>query len=174
MRHGRTADALQHANADGLYEAILKRGQVPARDLAATGSGQAAKGLSPYFAKVVALKPRLGATEAGSTFAKCLHWFDHDRFNPEVHGILKPGGCIAAWGYDIMTFPEKQRAQEELHQLFTFTLGPYWHPRVDHVWQHYKGRLGLSTWSAYNSYREDRPSEPAPGKISAGSPIVVA
>jgi len=41
-----------------LYEAILKRGKLPARDLAvdaATGSGQAAKGLSPYFAKVIAL-----------------------------------------------------------------------------------------------------------------------
>lgn len=65
--------------------------------------------------------------------------FDHDRFYPEAHRILKPGGCLAAWGYDLMTFPEKQRAQEELHKLFTFTLGPYWHPRVDHVWQHYKG-----------------------------------
>ncbi len=65
--------------------------------------------------------------------------FDHDRFYPEAHRILKPGGCLAAWGYDLMTFPENKRAQEELHKLFTFTLGPYWHPRVDHVWQHYKG-----------------------------------
>ena len=41
-----------------LYEAILKRGKLPARDLAvdtATGSGQAAKGLSSYFTKVIAL-----------------------------------------------------------------------------------------------------------------------
>ncbi|KAL0042994.1 hypothetical protein WJX79_006293 [Trebouxia sp. C0005] len=31
--------------------------------------------------------------------------------------------------------PENQRPQEELHKLFTFTLWPYWHPRVDHVRQ---------------------------------------
>lgn len=41
-----------------LYEAILKHGHLPARDLAvdvATGSGQAAKGLSSYFSTVLAL-----------------------------------------------------------------------------------------------------------------------
>ncbi len=41
-----------------LYETILKRAHLPARGLAidiATGSGQAAKGLSTYFANVVAL-----------------------------------------------------------------------------------------------------------------------
>ncbi|DBA78306.1 TPA: hypothetical protein ACH3X2_008252 [Trebouxia sp. C0005] len=40
-----------------LYESILKRGKLPARDFtvgAATGSGKAAKGVSP-FAKVIAL-----------------------------------------------------------------------------------------------------------------------
>jgi len=199
-----------------LYETILKRGKLPARDLAvdaATGSGQAAKGLSPYFAKVVALDHdseqlkhaphlpnvtfKLGAAEDTGlenntadviAVAAGLHWFDHDKFYPEAHRILKPGGCLAAWGYDLMTFPENKRAQEELHKLFTFTLGPYWHPRVDHVWQHYKdieppqalfssqhvqlkvdttmtlsALVGLvSTWSAYNSYRGDRPCEPDP------------
>lgn len=41
-----------------LYDAILKHGHLPARDLAidiATGSGQAAKGLSSYFSTVMAL-----------------------------------------------------------------------------------------------------------------------
>lgn len=64
---------------------------------------------------------------------------DHDKFYPEAHRILKPGGCLAAWGYDLLTFPDNQEAQELLHKLFSVTLGPYWHPRVDHVWQHYKG-----------------------------------
>ena len=41
-----------------LYKAILHRAKVPARDVAvdiATGSGQAAKGLSNYFTKVIAI-----------------------------------------------------------------------------------------------------------------------
>lgn len=41
-----------------LYKTILHRAKVPAQDIAvdiATGSGQAAKGLSVYFSKVVAL-----------------------------------------------------------------------------------------------------------------------
>ena len=64
---------------------------------------------------------------------------DHDKFYPEAHRVLKPGGCLAAWGYDLLTFPDNKEAQELLHKLFSITLGPYWHPRVDHVWQHYKG-----------------------------------
>lgn len=41
-----------------LYKAILQQAKVPAQNLAvdvATGSGQAAKGLSIYFSKVIAL-----------------------------------------------------------------------------------------------------------------------
>lgn len=45
-------------NPPELYKAILHRANLPAHELAidiATGSGQAAKGLSTYFSKVIAL-----------------------------------------------------------------------------------------------------------------------
>ena len=33
------------------------------------------------------------------TVAQALHWFDLDRFWPEVQRVLRPGGFFAAWGY---------------------------------------------------------------------------
>ncbi len=72
--------------------------------------------------------------------------FDHDQFYPEAHRILKPGGCLAAWGYDLLSFPHKQAASSLLNNLFHVTLGSYWHARLEHVKQHYKGvsgRIGI-------------------------------
>ena len=65
--------------------------------------------------------------------------FDLDMFYPEAHRILKPGGCLAAWGYDMLTFPDKHDAQDLLHRFSTVILAPYWNEKVKHVWHHYKG-----------------------------------
>ncbi|HEX8986719.1 MAG TPA: class I SAM-dependent methyltransferase [Rhodocyclaceae bacterium] len=36
------------------------------------------------------------------TVAQALHWFDFDRFYAEVRRVLKPGGVLAAWTYQLL------------------------------------------------------------------------
>ena len=50
---------------------------------------------------------------------------------------------MAAWGYDLMTFPDKQGASDLLHNFFNVTMGPYWDRRLEHVKHHYKGRCAV-------------------------------
>lgn len=90
----------------------------------ATGNGQAAVSLAKYFEKVIATDASRqqidNAFEADNieylvapaeeiyfedetvdmvTVATALHWFDHERFFPEVNRVLKHGGVFAAWSY---------------------------------------------------------------------------
>lgn len=99
----------------------------PARERAldcATGNGQAATGLARHFREVVAIdasaeqiqqamaRPNVTyrVAEAESTglpdrsfdvvaTACGLHWFDRDRYYPEVSRLLRPNGVFAAWTY---------------------------------------------------------------------------
>jgi len=89
-----------------------------------TGSGQAAVALAQWFEAVEATDvsaqqiahavphPRVNysvqpaehtrfADESFDliTVAQALHWFEFDRFWPEVHRVLRPGGLFAAWAY---------------------------------------------------------------------------
>jgi SAM-dependent methyltransferase len=103
----------------------------PARDRAldcATGNGQAAIGLAGHFREVVAVdasaeqirqavpRPnvsyRVAPAEAtglpdasfDAVSAACgLHWFDRDRYYPEVERLLRPRGVFAAWTYSRFT-----------------------------------------------------------------------
>jgi SAM-dependent methyltransferase len=98
-----------------------------AHDLAwdcATGNGQAALGLAPYFRAVLAtdasrqqvgqarIHERVAYVVApaersplanGSvdivTVAQAVHWFDLERFYAEVRRVSKPGGVLAVWCY---------------------------------------------------------------------------
>lgn len=102
----------------------------PSRRLAwdcATGNGQAAAGLVGRFEQVIATDaseaqlrhaephPRItyrhahaeaSGLEAMSvdlvTVAQALHWLDHAAFFAEVRRVLRPGGVIAVWGYDLI------------------------------------------------------------------------
>jgi SAM-dependent methyltransferase len=99
----------------------------PAKNLAwdcGTGNGQAANLLAEHFAKVIATDPsesQLSAARQHSrvtyalsdehapfiadasidlvTAAQAIHWFDLDRFYPEVNRVLRPDGIIAVWSY---------------------------------------------------------------------------
>lgn len=91
-----------------------------------TGSGQAAVGLAGYFDHVIATDPSAeqirnafrhpnvtyreataedSGIESGTidlvTAAQALHWFDTERFFGEVGRVLKPGGVVAVWSYEL-------------------------------------------------------------------------
>ncbi|HEX2996129.1 MAG TPA: class I SAM-dependent methyltransferase, partial [Anaerolineales bacterium] len=91
-----------------------------------TGNGQAAVGLAKYFDKIYAtdasaeqiarayphdkveyhVEPAehvsLGASSADLvTVAVAIHWFNFDEFYREVKRVLKPGGILAAWTYNL-------------------------------------------------------------------------
>lgn len=58
--------------------------------------------------------------------AQALHWFAFDRFYAEVRRVLKPGGLIAAWTYQLLR--AEPAVDALLADFYTHTLGPYWPP----------------------------------------------
>jgi SAM-dependent methyltransferase len=98
-----------------------------AHDLAwdcATGNGQAALGLAPFFRGILATdashqqvgqarphdqiayvvapaerSPLPNSSVDLVTVAQAVHWFDLGRFYDEVRRVAKPGGVIAVWCY---------------------------------------------------------------------------
>lgn len=91
----------------------------------ATGSGQAARALTPFFEQVIATDPsdaqiaaadsdpkvdyRIAPAEASGlddnsidliTVAQALHWFDIPGFLNEVQRVLTAGGVLAIWCYE--------------------------------------------------------------------------
>lgn len=115
----------------------------------ATGSGQAAAGLSPHFKKVVATDASTGQIAHASgpdnvafqvsqaelsgledlcvdliTVAQAAHWFDLPAFYAEVRRVLKPKGVIALWGYGRLVLPDNLDAPFE--HFYSGILGPYW------------------------------------------------
>jgi SAM-dependent methyltransferase len=90
----------------------------------ATGNGQAAIGLAPFFERIIATdasaeqiaraRPNARiqyrtapAQDSGLpaqsvalvTVGQALHWFEVDAFYIEARRVLKPGGLLAAWCY---------------------------------------------------------------------------
>ncbi len=124
----------------------------PARNRAwdaATGSGQAAKGLAAIFGDVIAtdasaeqirharpcrgVRYHVSASEhvpiASHTVdltlaAQALHWFDSDAFFGEVRRVSRPGGVLAAVCYGLF------RCEPELDRLidhfYSVVLGDFW------------------------------------------------
>jgi ubiquinone/menaquinone biosynthesis C-methylase UbiE len=118
----------------------------------ATGSGQAAIALAPYFDRVIATDasatqiaharphPRIeyrvvpaeesGLVEASAdliTVAQALHWFDLDRFYAEARRVLTVRGVLAVWSYD-NPIVDDSALDAALQHFNTVTLGPYWPP----------------------------------------------
>lgn len=121
------------------------------------GSGQATQGLADHFDAVIATDPsgeqlthappiprtvwqQVSAEESGLpdasvdavVIAQALHWFDLERFWPEVRRIVRPGGIVAAWSYAF-----QQTGVPELDTLLreytTDTVGKFWPPEREHV-----------------------------------------
>lgn len=126
----------------------------------ATGSGQAALGLSPYFDTIfatdaseeqirnayphqniqyhVATAYQSGLPESSIdlvTAAQALHWFEFDTFFSEVKRVLKPSGLLAAWCYGVPNItPELDPVVEDLYFKI---IGPYWPAEREYVDKEY-------------------------------------
>lgn len=125
------------------------------------GSGQAAGDLQDYFdfveatdvsaAQIANAPPyervRFSAQPAESTdfadnafdavcVAQALHWFDYDKFWPEVKRVLRPRGIFAAWGY---SWPRIDQAiDNELEESLLSVIEPYWAPQNKALWDGYR------------------------------------
>ena len=127
----------------------------------ATGNGQAARSLAPYFERVVATDASAGQIEAAAaangiefrvapaeasglepgtvdlvTCAQALHWFDIDAFFAEARRVLAPGGVLAAWCYGNCVIDP---ACDRVVQGFYRALDPWWPPEREIVESGYAG-----------------------------------
>jgi ubiquinone/menaquinone biosynthesis C-methylase UbiE len=135
--------------------ARLAPGQTLAWD-AGTGSGQAAVALAKHFERVVATDPSAAqlaqawahprvayhqfaetapligdASVDLVTVAQAAHWFDRPKFYSEVRRVLRPGGVVALWTYELCSItPEIDAA---VLRFYRGTIGPYWPPERRHT-----------------------------------------
>lgn len=122
----------------------------------ATGNGQAATHLARRFGRVIAtdesaemisqaapepnIEYRVAEAEDSGlgdqtvdlvTVAAAIHWFDLERFYPEVRRVVKPGGAIAAWAYYTPVFDDV--VDDIVRRLVQEVLGEYWDERLHYV-----------------------------------------
>lgn len=127
----------------------------------ATGSGQAAIGLAEYFEEIHATdiaaeqiahaieRPniiyRVAPAEACLVedrsidliaVAQALHWFDFNRFWPEVRRVAAPKAFFCAWGYDWFECP--QALDAELVRPFRDIISPFWASNNGILWRGYR------------------------------------
>jgi len=142
------------------YLATIAPGRTLAWDCG-TGSGQAAVALAEFFAHVIAtdaserqlefaepherVRYQVAAAESspladGSadlvTVAQAIHWFDFDRFYPEVRRVLRPGGALAAWAYGLAEITPEVDAV--VWHLYSDLLGSYWPPERQAIMDRYE------------------------------------
>ncbi|MEM9018222.1 MAG: class I SAM-dependent methyltransferase [Verrucomicrobiota bacterium] len=146
-----------YASARPTYPAELFQwlvGLVDRHDMAwdaATGNGQAAVALKPFFSRVhatdasaeqirsapavegisflaeAAESPSLEADSVDMiTVAQAAHWFDLDRFFKASAFVLRPEGVLALWCYERCTIASEIDAVIESYYQ---SLDPYWPPQ---------------------------------------------
>lgn len=184
----------------------------------ACGNGQASSGLAAHYAHVIAndasvqqlreapADPRISflactaerqAVRSGAAdlfvVAQAAHWFDFDRFYPEVQRVLKPGGVIVLIGYGLARVHPDIDAVVDT--FYSQTVGPYWPPERHHLetgyrtlplplaelpmrsmtmthrWSLDEYVAYLETWSAVQRYRKARRSDPLPALRAALEPL---
>ena len=131
----------------------------PGRSLAwdcGTGNGQAARGLAEHFDRVVATDPsapqlaqaprhpniefhlaeeRASGLPAQSvdlvTAAQAAHWFDLEALYAEARRVLRPGGVIAIWCYNLLRIAPG--IDDLILHFYAVTVGPFWPPERKHT-----------------------------------------
>lgn len=127
----------------------------------ATGNGQAARKLTPYFEQVIATdasaaqidaaesNPKIRfriarAEESGLednstdliTVAQAVHWFDITRFFDEAQRVLAPGGVVAIWSYERCSVEPDCDAL--INELYVDIVDAYWPPERKLVEEGYR------------------------------------
>jgi ubiquinone/menaquinone biosynthesis C-methylase UbiE len=161
-----SVDADKYASSRPSYPAELYdwlASQCQAHEAAwdcATGNGQAAVGLSPYFnwvcASDISAEQLAHGTERGNVrysvqsaestnfpgnvfdlvvVAQALHWFDYPKFWAETRRVARPGAFFCAWGYAwLTTTPELDR---KLVEPFRKIIAPFWAKNNRVLWDGY-------------------------------------
>jgi SAM-dependent methyltransferase len=171
------------------------------------GNGQASCGLAEHFAQVIALDPSgaqiaqaavhpriayavAAAEETGLPSASAdavlaaqsFHWFDHQRFFPELRRIARPQGLFAAVSYcectvtaavdmvihelyhDVLAgcWPAERRHVEDRYRALPFPLDEIRAPEFPLVvhWDLAQLRAYLGSWSALQAWQRQRGSDP--------------
>jgi SAM-dependent methyltransferase len=126
----------------------------------ATGNGQAAHGLVPYFEQIYAtdasvaqlehvvphskIAYQVATAEASGlgqasvdlvTVAQAAHWLDLPLFYAEVKRVLRPGGVIALWTYS--TLHINPVIDPIIISYYTDIVGSFWPPERRHVEDRY-------------------------------------
>jgi SAM-dependent methyltransferase len=184
----------------------------------ATGSGQAAVGLARHFDLVIATDgsvPQLRSAQAHPhvayvgnlaeqpalqdrsvdlvAAAQAAHWFDHERFHPEMHRVLRPDGALALWTYGLTSIAPPIDAV--VSHFYENVVGPYWPPERRHVENAYRDlpfpwrevtvpqfqlRLDwrledfigyVGTWSATQRYTKVSAADPLPALRDEIAPL---
>jgi len=129
----------------------------------ATGNGQAALGLTPFYRKIIAsdasaqqiqsakshpqityqVMPAEQTTFADKSVdlicvAQAMHWFDFDKFYAEVERILKPTGILAAWCYSLFEIDNNPAANKIIATFYWDITNPYWAPERQLIDKEYK------------------------------------
>ncbi len=199
------------------YVASLAPSRALALDVA-TGNGQAAVDLAAHFDLVLASDgsaAQLGraepharvrylrhtaerlpvATHAADALvaAQAAHWFDFPRFYPEARRVLRPGGVVALWTYEMFRAgPDVDRV---LDAFYAGVVGRYWPPERRYVEAGYRTlpfpleelaappfeivtdwSLGqamgyLGTWSAVDRFRAAEGHDPLPAVAASLAPL---
>lgn len=112
----------------------------------ATGNGQVALGLTPYFKQIYATDaseeqisrafchPKIKYSVASAekvgladksidliTVGQAVHWFDLEKFYQEVQRVAKPGAIIALWGYWSLQPPQEESLAKVCNNFLTIS-----------------------------------------------------
>lgn len=127
----------------------------------ATGNGQAAVLLSPYFKKVFAtdisktqiknaaakdnieysISPAENTLFDNNSFdlitvAQAYHWINPGHFRKEVMRVAKPGCVIAVWMYNLLSTGD-EATDNLLYDFYKNIVGPYWDAERKYVESNY-------------------------------------
>jgi SAM-dependent methyltransferase len=116
------------------------------------------------------------------TVAQALHWFDLAAFYAEARRVLRPGGLLAVWNYNLMEI--EPALDGPIQAFYRDTVGPYWPgerriveegyrnlpfpfdevpvppQRMEAEWTLGEVARYLGTWSATLRYRDARGHDP--------------